>query len=135
MGTKPKEPSVYKIDGFLKVINSQSSDLPNCLPFQGNKVLKIADFITFKNALFVRNTLKKENPKVFHEMFIMLNQNHTYSTRAATYHFLDIPQMKTTHFGQYFVKFQASKTRNNLQRTQNLHLSTSELSEFKKALF
>ena len=67
-------------------------------------------------------------------MFVMLNQNHTYNTRAATYHFLDIPQVKTTHFGQYSVKFQASETWNNLQRTQNLDLLTSEPSEFKKAL-
>ena len=119
----------------LKVINFQSSDSPTGPLYQRNKVLKIADFISYKNALFVRNTLKKENPQVFHEMFIMLNQNHTYNTRAATYHFLDIPQMKTTLFGQYSVKFQASETWNNLQRTQNLDLSTSEPSEFKKAFF
>ena len=119
----------------LKVINFQSSDSPTGPLYQENKVLKIADFINYKNALFVRNTLKRENPQVFHEMFIMLNQNHSYNTKAATYHFLDIPQVKTTHFGQYSVKFQASETWNKLQRTQNVHLLTSEPSEFKKALF
>ena len=119
----------------LKVINFQSSDSPTGPLYQENKVLKIADFINYKNALFVRNTLKRENPQVFHEMFIMLNQNHSYNTKAATYHFLDIPQVKTTHFGQYSVKFQASETWNKLQRTQNIHLLTSEPSEFKKALF
>ena len=82
-----------------------------------------------------RNTLKKENLQVFHEMFIMLNENHTYCTRAAAYHFLDILQVKTTHFGQYSVKIQASETWNNLQRTQNRDLLTSKPSEFKKALF
>ena len=65
----------------------------------------------------------------------MLYQNHTYNTRAAAYYFLDIPQVKTTHFGQYSLKFQASKTWNNLQRTQNLDPLTSKPSEFKKALF
>ena len=100
-----------------------------------NKVLKIADFINYKNALFVRNTLKKENPQVFHEMFAMLNQNHTYNTRAATYHFLDIPQVKTTHFGQYSIKYQASETCSNHQRTRNPDLLTSEPSKFEKALF
>ena len=65
----------------------------------------------------------------------MLNQNHSYNTRAAAYPFLDIPQVKTTHFGQYSVKFQASKTWNKLQRTQNLTLLTSAPSEFKKTLF
>ena len=119
----------------LKVINFQSSDSPTGPLYQRNKVLKIADFISYKNALFVRNTLKKEDPQVFHEMFIMLNQNHTYNTRAATYHFLDIPQVKNTHFGQYSVKFQAFETWNNLQRTQSLDLLTSEPSEFKKGLF
>ena len=68
-------------------------------------------------------------------MFIMLNQNHTYNTIAATYHFLDIVQVKTTHFGQYSVKFQASETWNKLQRTQNLNLLTSAPSELKKKLF
>ena len=68
-------------------------------------------------------------------MFIMLNQNHSYNIRATTYHFLGIPQAKTTHFGQYFVKFQASKTWNKLQRTQNLNLLTSAPSEFKKHCF
>ena len=72
----------------LKVINFQSSDSPTGPLYQENKVLKISDFINYKNALFVRNTLKRENPQVFHEMFIMLNQNHTYNTRAATYYFL-----------------------------------------------
>ena len=119
----------------LKVINFLSSDSPTGPLYQENKVLKIADFINYKNALFIRNTLKRENPQVFHEMILMLNQNHSYNTRAATYHFLDIPQVKTTHFGQYYVKFQASKTWNKLQRTQNLNLLTSAPSEFKKTLF
>ena len=118
----------------LKVINFQSSDSPTGPLYQENKVLKIADFINYKNALFVRNTLKRENPQVFHQMFIILNQKHTYNTRAATYHFFDIQQVKSTQFGQYSVTFQASETWNKLQRTQNLNLLTSAPSEFKKAL-
>ena len=97
--------------------------------------LKIADFIRYKNAIFVRNTLKRKNLQVFHEMSIMLNQNHSYNTRAATYDFLYIPQVKTTHFGQYSVKFQAFKTWGKIQQTQNINLLTSLPSEFKKTLF
>ena len=55
----------------LKVINFQSSDSPTGPLYQENKVLIIADFIYYKNALFVRNTLKRENPQVFHKMFII----------------------------------------------------------------
>ena len=68
-------------------------------------------------------------------MFITLNQNHTYYTKTATYHFHDIPQVRTAHFREYFVKFQATGSWNNLQRTQNSELLVSEPSELKKALF
>ena len=86
MGTKPKQPSFHKNkltklqNKTLKVIYFQSPDSPNQPLYQENKVLKISDFINYKNAFFIRNTLQRENPQVFHEMFIMLNQNHTYNT-------------------------------------------------------
>ena len=66
----------------MKVINFQPSGSPADSLYQENRVLKIADLINYKNALFVRNTLKMENPQAFHEFFLMLNQNHTYNTRA-----------------------------------------------------
>ena len=97
MGTKPKQPLVHKIkkkllqNKALKVINFQSSDSPSDSDssgplYQENKVLKIADFINHKNTIFIRNTFNRENSQIFHEMFIMLHQNHIYNTRAATYH-------------------------------------------------
>ena len=42
-------------------------------------------------------------------MFNMLNQNHTYSTRAATYNLLDIRQVWTPHLGEFSVTSKASK--------------------------
>ena len=74
----------------------------------------------------MKTTLKKENPLVFHDIFIMLNQNHTYNLKAAGYHFFD------THFEKYSVKFKASEAWNKLQSTQNLDLLTSEPPEFTK---
>ena len=63
--------------------------------------------------------IREKNLQVFHKMF-MLNRNHTYNTTAATYHSLDIPQVKTTE-NILNIKFQASETWNNVQRTQNLN--------------
>ena len=59
--------------------------------------LKIDDFINYKNPLFVKNTLKKEDPQDFQEIFIKLSENHSWNIRVATYDFLDITQVKTTH--------------------------------------
>ena len=43
----------------LKVLNFPSSDSPTGPLYQGNKILKIVYFVSYKNAHFVRNTLKK----------------------------------------------------------------------------
>ena len=87
----------------------------------------------YKNALFVRNVLKKENPQVFHEMFIIISYiKTTPTTPELLYHFLDILQVKTT---LWTIFCKVHPRRDELQRTQNLDLLTSEPSEFKKALF
>ena len=59
-----------------KVINCQSSDSPTGPVYQENKALKTAYFITYKNTLFIRNSLKKENPQVFHEVFYVKSKPH-----------------------------------------------------------
>ena len=40
--------------------------------------------------MFIKNSLRKENLPIFHQKFIILNQNHAYKARA-TYNLLDIP--------------------------------------------
>ena len=69
-------------------LQTSSSD---CV-FKENKVLRISDFINYKYALFVRNSLRKENAVTFNEMFTPPNLNHNHITRAAINHLLDIPQ-------------------------------------------
>ena len=63
----------------------------------------------YKNILFVRNSLRKENLPIFNKMFTMLNQNHACNTRADTYNILDITQVRTAHFGESSLKFKASQ--------------------------
>ena len=63
----------------------------------------------YKNILFVRNSLRKENLPIFNKMFNMLNQNHAYNTKADTYNILDITQVRTAHFEESSLKFKASQ--------------------------
>ena len=92
--------------------------------YQENKILKITDFINNKNVLFVRNSLRKENLPIFNETFNMLNQNHAYNTRAATYNILDIPQVRTPDFEESSLKFKAQQTWNDLQINFNSDMLT-----------
>ena len=66
-----------------------------------NNLKKVRFLITILNynyALFVRNSLRKENLQIFHDMFTPLGLNYTHITCAATKH-LDIPQRQTTRYG------------------------------------
>ena len=55
-------------------------------------------------------------------MLNMLNQNHTYNTRAATYNLLDIPEVQTPHFDEFSIRFKASETWNEFQSNLNMDL-------------
>ena len=49
------------------------------LPKDSN-ILKLTDFIIYKYALFIRNSLRKENIPIFNEFYTLYNQNHVYNT-------------------------------------------------------
>ena len=88
-----------------------------------------------KYALFVRNSLRKENLQVFNNIFIPLGINHTHNTRAAADHLFDIPQKKTTHYGTYSVTPTASVTCNDLLRSTSQNFLDCKISEFKRPIF
>ena len=69
-----------------------------------SNILKLIDFIKYKYALFIRNSLRKENILIFNEFYTLFNQDHVYSTRGSTSQMLIVPQIQTTHYGEYSFK-------------------------------
>ena len=69
-----------------------------------SNILKLTDFIKCKYAVFIRNSLRKENIPIFNEVYTLFNQNHTYNTRGSTNQMLVVPQIQTTHYGEYSFK-------------------------------
>ena len=85
---------------FQIIINFQPPTATTNHLFLETKTLKIADFIKYRYALFVRSSLRKENVPLFNDMFTM-NHNHGISNhimRGSVKHLLNIRQGKTTHF-------------------------------------
>ena len=117
----------------LKIINFKRFDEDANILFKDNKILKISDFITYKNLLFVRNSLKKENISLFNDLFLPLNTNHNHNTRAKN--LLDIPQTHTTHFGDNSIRNKAVRNWNTVQRISNNDLLTCDFNEFKKEIY
>ena len=79
--------------------------------------------------MFVRKSLKKENLSLFDDMFIVLNTNHDYTTRAGSKNILDTPPSQSTHYGENSVR--AKATTNWNLRITNVDLVLCERHEFK----
>ena len=89
-------------ENALKIINFQpQTSFSNDL-FKESRILQISDFVNYRYAVFVRNSLTKNNLQIFNGMFTPLGLNHIHNTRAAANHFLDVPQKQTTHYGMTF---------------------------------
>ena len=102
--------------------------------FKENKILKISDYINYKHALFVRNSLRKENLPIFNNLFTSLGINHTHNTCAATNHLLDIYRKQTTHYGTYSMTRTASVTWINMLRNKP-NFVDCKITEFKRTIF
>ena len=118
----------------IRIINFQPHKSSSNNLFKENRILKISDYINYKHALFVRNSLRKENLPIFNNMFTSLGINHTHNTSAATNHLLDIPQKQTTHYGTYSMTCTASVTWNDILRNTSQNFVDCKITEFKRTI-
>ena len=117
----------------LRTINFKNFDENANILFKDNKILKISDFISYKNTLFVRNSINRENLPIFNEMFTTLNTNHNHNKRARN--LLDIPLSQTTHYGVNSIKTKPISSWNTVQRISNIDLLTCDLNKFKQEIY
>ena len=68
-------------------------------------------------------------------MFILLNANHDYTTRAGCKNILDPPPSQSTHCGENSIRAKATSYLNLLQRITIVNLLTYDLHELKKKQF
>ena len=100
-----------------------------------SNILKLTEFMKYKDALFIRNSLRKENIPIFNEFYTLFNQNHVYSTRGSTSQMLIVPQIQTTHYGEHSFKSRSINAWNLYQRNLKTDLITCEFAQFKKVIF
>ena len=100
-----------------------------------SNILKLTDFIKYKYALFIRNSLRKENIPIFNEFYTLFNQNHVYNTRASTSQMLIVPQIQTTYYEEHSFKSRSINAWNLYQRNLKTDLITSDFAKFKELIF
>ena len=121
----------------LQIINFQRPTAPTNHSFSETKMLKIADFVKYKYALFVRSSLRKEGVSLFNDMFPTTSHNHNHITQGSANHLLNllnVTQEKVTHFGDYSIRSTASNVLSNLYGYSNCNLFTSKITEFRNSI-
>ena len=85
--------------------------------YHENKILKITDFITFKNVLFVKDSLQRNTPTSLQNIFTLAKEMHNHGTRNARNNLVNIPQVKTQTYGHFSIKSRCASIWNILQNT------------------
>ena len=91
-------------DEAIRIINFKFDDYEVNSIYHDNKILKIADFIALKNALFVKDSLQGNTPDSLQKIFILAGEMHDHGTRNARNNLVDIPQVRTQTYGHFSIK-------------------------------
>ena len=100
-----------------------------------SNILKLTDFMKYKYALFIRNSLRKEIIPIFNEFYSLFNQNLVYNARGSTSQMLIVPQIQTTRYGKHSFKSRSINAWNLYQRNLKTDLITCDCAKFKKLIF
>ena len=65
-----------------------------------------------QNCLLVLNALNNEVPEALQELFKNATNQHYYNTRGVYPNKLNLPQVRTTHYGLQSVKYKSAKAWN-----------------------
>ena len=139
LGPKPKRWACSQIANAsrksLGLINFEINTNVAGRLLKGRNILKLTDFIKYKYALFIRNSLRKENIPLFNEFYTFFNQNHVYNTRRSTSQMLIVPQIQTTLYGEHYFKSRLTNAWELYQTNLKTDLITCNFSKFKKLIF
>ena len=109
--------------------------LPNNAPISKEmhylRVLKLKDFITLQNILFVYNCLEEERMKSFNTTFKRIETNQFHSARSFNTHQLKRRDFKTKIYGRFSILSTCLSESNLLQNALKTNFKKIKLSEIK----
>ena len=121
----------------IRIINFKPDDSDINVLYNQNKILKISDFISLKNALFVKNCLENRNNNnhpFFSDYFTLANKKHSYNTRSSQNNLVDIPPVNTAHHGHFSIRSRSATTWNTIQNTLGVDLFKLSNEQVKKLI-
>ena len=98
------------------------------------KILRLDDFISLQNSLFVHDFLKKKLPKCFDSYFHTIEEVHSIGTKNAKLGCLFIPFVSTSKYGLNSITIQSILSWNTLCKALNCNLAAFSRSVAKKKI-
>ena len=77
--------------------------------FSKLKILSFDEIVNLQTCLLVLNVLNNEVPEALQELFRNTANQHYYNTRGAYRNKLNLPQVRTTHYGLQSIKYKSAK--------------------------
>ena len=74
-----------------------------------NNILKIADIVQLQNFLFARDYFHHKLPVTFYNIFINVENVHSYETRGSKKHQISLPRARTQAYGINSIKYKTVK--------------------------
>ena len=118
----------------IRIINYKPDDFNVNELYRNDKILKITDFISLKNTLFVKDSLEGNIPTTLQDYFKLAQNIHGHGTRSAGKSLIDIPQARTQTYGHCSIKSRCASTWNTLQNVLDKDLTQIAYSEAKKCI-
>ena len=87
----------------IRIIRFLPNDAPVSKEMHELRILKLKDFITLQNVLFVYDCLEEERMKSFNTTFKQMETNQFYNTRSFNTHQLKRRDFKTEKYGHFSI--------------------------------
>ena len=115
----------------IRIIKFLPSNAPVSKEMQKLKILKLKDFITLQNILFVYDCLEEERMKSFNTTFKRMETNQFYNTRSFNTHQLKRGDFKTEKYGRFSISSKCLSDWKLLQNSLKTNLKKIKRSEIK----
>ena len=93
----------------VRIINFNDKYTSTKPLFSKLKILSFDEIVNLQNCLLVLNVLDNEVPEALHELFKNTTNQDYYNARGAYHNKLNLPQVRTTHYGLQSIKYKSAK--------------------------
>ena len=115
----------------IRIIKFIPNNAPVSKELHKLRILKLKDFITLQNVLFVYYCLEEEITKSFNTTFKQMETNQFYNTRSFNTHQLKRRDFKTEKYGRFSILSKCLSDWNLLQNALETNFKKIKHSEIK----